>query len=349
MRICVILEGCYPYVTGGVSTWIHQYIKAMPQHEFVVWTIAAKASMRGKFQYKLPSNVVEVKEVFLDEALKMSEKGKKYRFSSDEIKVLHDFINCTNPNWEKLFEMYADDRIEPVSFLMSSEFLDILTGICEEEYTYTAFSDFFHTIRSMFLPVLYILHSEIPKADIYHSIATGYSGILARLGSYKYNVPYMVTEHGIYTREREEEIIRANWVIPAFKKFWVKFFYMLSAGAYEKAVMITSLYAGARKIQIDMGCDPDKCVYIGNGIHYERFKYMPAKTPNGYIDIGAILRIAPIKDVKTMTVIIKDELLGKSKGSDLLITDEFTNEYCRLLRNHFMHGGITSIFKTPIH
>ena len=300
MRICVILEGCYPYVTGGVSTWIHQYIKAMPQHEFVVWTIAAKASMRGKFQYKLPSNVVEVKEVFLDEALKMSEKGKKYRFSSDEIKVLHDFINCTNPNWEKLFEMYADDRIEPVSFLMSNEFLDILTGICEEEYTYTAFSDFFHTIRSMFLPVLYILHSEIPKADIYHSIATGYSGILARLGSYKYNVPYMVTEHGIYTREREEEIIRANWVIPAFKKFWVKFFYMLSAGAYEKAVMITSLYAGARKIQIDMGCDPDKCVYIGNGIHYERFKDMPAKTPNGYIDIGAILRIAPIKDVKTM-------------------------------------------------
>ena len=156
MRICVILEGCYPYVTGGVSTWIHQYIKAMPQHEFVVWTIAAKASMRGKFQYKLPSNVVEVKEVFLDEALKMSEKGKKYHFSSDEIKVLHDFINCTNPNWEKLFEMYADDRIEPVSFLMSNEFLDILTGICEEEYTYTAFSDFFHTIRSMFLPVLYI-------------------------------------------------------------------------------------------------------------------------------------------------------------------------------------------------
>ena len=36
MRICVILEGCYPYVTGGVSTWMHQYIKAMPEHEFVL-------------------------------------------------------------------------------------------------------------------------------------------------------------------------------------------------------------------------------------------------------------------------------------------------------------------------
>ena len=56
----------------------------------------------------------------------------------------------------------------------------------------------------MLLPVLYVLSSEVPKADVYHSIATGYGGILARLGSYTYNVPYLITEHGIYTREREE-------------------------------------------------------------------------------------------------------------------------------------------------
>lgn len=300
MRICVILEGCYPYVTGGVSTWIHQYMQAMPQHEFVIWAIAANASMKGKFKYELPKNVVEVHELFLDDALKKAERVKKHKYTKEEIETLHEFINCGHPNWEELFRMYSDEQIEPVSFLMSKEFLDILTSICEEEYTYTAFSDFFHTIRSMFLPVLFTLHSEIPKADIYHSIATGYSGILARLGSYKYHVPYMITEHGIYTREREEEIIRAKWVLPAFKKFWVKFFYMLSAGAYERATMITSLFAGARKIQIDMGCDHDKCIYIGNGIHFDGFKDIPQKTPNGYVDIGAILRIAPIKDVKTM-------------------------------------------------
>ena len=300
MRICVILEGCYPYVTGGVSTWIHQYMNAMPQHEFVVWTVAANSSMKGQFKYELPKNVVEVHEVFLDDALELTSRPKKYRFDREEIETLRNFVNCAHPDWEKLFQMYSDDKIDPLSFLMSKEFLDILTSICEDEYTYTAFSDFFHTIRSMFLPVLFILHSEVPKADIYHSIATGYSGVLARLGSYKYHVPYMITEHGIYTREREEEIIRAKWVLPAFKKFWVRFFYMLSEAAYEKATMITSLYAGARKIQIDMGCDPDKCVFIGNGIQYERFKDIPPKTSNGYVDIGAVLRIAPIKDVKTM-------------------------------------------------
>ena len=187
-----------------------------------------------------------------------------------------------------------------MSFLMSKKLLDILMKICEEEYTYTAFSDFFHTTRSMFLPLLYLLHTEMPQADVYHSIATGYSGILARLGSYKYNVPYLITEHGIYTREREEEIIRAKWVLPTFKKFWVRFFYMLSNAAYDRATMISSLFAGAREIQIDIGCDPDKCVYIGNGVHYERFRNIPPKEPNGFVDIGAILRIAPIKDVKSL-------------------------------------------------
>lgn len=300
MRICVILEGCYPYVTGGVSTWIHQYIKAMPQHEFVIWAVASDSSMKGKFNYTLPENVVEIREVFLNDALKLRTKPKKYDFTEEEIKTLHDLISCSDPDWERLFKMYSEDKIDPLSFLMSEEFLNIITGICEEEYTYTAFSDFFHTIRSMFLPVLYLLHTDIPKADVYHAIATGYSGILARLGSYKYHVPYEISEHGIYTREREEEIIRAKWVLPAFKKFWVRFFYMLSKGAYEKATMITSLFGGARRIQIDLGCDPDKCVYIGNGIHYERFKDIGKKKDDGHVNIGAVLRIAPIKDVKTM-------------------------------------------------
>lgn len=300
MRICVILEGCYPYSTGGVSSWIHEYMKAMPEHEFVIWAVGADSSMRGQFKYELPANVVEVKEVFLSDALKLNKKPKKYKFTEKEKDTLHDFINCDHPDWEMLFQMYSEKEIAPLSFLMSEDFLNILTRICQEEYPYTAFSDLFHSVRSMLLPVLYILQSDVPRADIYHGIATGYSGILARLGSYKYNVPYLISEHGIYTREREEEIIRAKWVAPEFKKFWVKFFYMLSDGAYEKAGMITSLYAGARNIQISIGCAPEKCRFIVNGVHTERFANIERKKINQFVDIGAVLRIAPIKDVKSM-------------------------------------------------
>ncbi len=306
MRICVILEGCYPYVTGGVSSWMHQYIQAMPQHEFVLWTIGANSKDQGKFKYTLPENVVEVKELFLNDALTMSFRKQRYKFNDEEQEQLRQFIECGSPDWDVLYHIYHDKGVSPIAFLMSEDFLNILTRICREDYPYTAFSDLFHTVRSMMLPVLYTIQSEVPKADIYHAIATGYAGVLARLGSYVNHVPYMLTEHGIYTREREEEIIRAKWVLPAFKRMWVRFFYMLSAGAYAKATMITSLFERAEQLQIGMGCQPDRCRYIVNGVHFDRFKDIPYKKPDGWVDIGAVLRIAPIKDVKTMLYAFAD-------------------------------------------
>ena len=51
MKICLILEGCYPYVFGGVSTWMHQYINKMKEHEFVLWVIGAKADVLLFYAY----------------------------------------------------------------------------------------------------------------------------------------------------------------------------------------------------------------------------------------------------------------------------------------------------------
>ena len=127
------------------------------EHEFVLWTVAASSEDAGKFKYQLPDNVVEVHEVFLQDALKLASVKKKYKFTERELKALTDFVHCQRPDWNVLFEMYNDRKISPMSFLTSSEFLDILTAICQRDYPYTAFSDMFHTMRSMFLPVLYVL------------------------------------------------------------------------------------------------------------------------------------------------------------------------------------------------
>ena len=83
----MILEGSYPYVFGGVSSWTHQYIQAMPDTEFVLWCIGAKAEKRGKYKYKLPDNVVKVQEVFLDDALRLKLRGNdnyNVRFTQEE-------------------------------------------------------------------------------------------------------------------------------------------------------------------------------------------------------------------------------------------------------------------------
>lgn len=301
MRICLVLEGSYPYVNGGVSTWMHQYITEMPEHEFVLWVIGAKAEDRDKFVYELPRNVIEIHQVFLDDALRLKGSGVVSRhFTAPEIHALEELISSGKPDWDLLFEMYQVQRINPMSYLKSESFLRAFEDSLEQHYPYIAYSDAFHSTRSRLLPVLYLLGTEVPKADCYHAICTGYGGLLASLGSYLYKKPLLLTEHGIYTREREEEIIGARWVGKAFKQHWIRFFYMLSDLIYTRAHKITSLYRGAMRMQIEMGAAPEKCSVIANGISYERFCSIPHKAENGVVDIGAVVRFAPIKDIKTM-------------------------------------------------
>ncbi len=77
-------------------------------------------------------------------------------------------------------------------------------------------------------------------------------------------------------------------------------FYMLSDMIYQRAFRVTSLFTNAMKTQIQMGCAPEKCRVIANGINYERLAEIPLKKPDGWVDIGAVVRLAPIKDIKTM-------------------------------------------------
>lgn len=300
MRICMILEGSYPYVRGGVSSWMHSLILANPQHEYVLWVIGAKAEQRGNFKYDLPPNVAEVHEIFLDDALRLTADRKKPRFTQEQIQALHQLVLCREPDWNVLFKLYNQQQANVLSFLKSEALLDILLSICEKDYPFMEFADFFHSIRSMFLPILYLISSHVPKADIYHTTATGYGGLLGALGSWKYQKPLIVTEHGIYTREREEELLRAKWVSPHFRQHWIDMFYMLSKCAYDSAVSVTALFGRYSQIQGDLGAAQEKRSVIRNGIRLDRFAVIPPKVPNGYIDITAVVRLHPIKDIKTL-------------------------------------------------
>ena len=67
MKICLVAEGCYPYVIGGVSGWINNLITSFPEYEFIMLAIISDRSVSGKFKYTLPENLTEVHEVYLDD------------------------------------------------------------------------------------------------------------------------------------------------------------------------------------------------------------------------------------------------------------------------------------------
>ena len=67
MKICIVAEGCYPYVVGGVSGWINSMICAFPNIEFEILAIISNREGSGKFAYDLPDNVTAVYEAYLDD------------------------------------------------------------------------------------------------------------------------------------------------------------------------------------------------------------------------------------------------------------------------------------------
>ena len=65
--VCLIVEGAYPYVTGGVSSWIQSLITNLPHVTFAIMYIGARHDSQRKALYRLPKNVVELREVFIND------------------------------------------------------------------------------------------------------------------------------------------------------------------------------------------------------------------------------------------------------------------------------------------
>lgn len=349
MKIILFLEGSYPYVRGGVSSWVDSFIRHLPDHEFILWTICDLEKKRGQFRYELPKNVTTVQENFLESALQLRvPKNAKIKFTDDERETISQLLTCKEPDWLLLQRMFQEQGKSPVDLFMSEEFLNILKEYAQNTLPSAGFLDLFWTARSMFLPLLYLMMQPIAEADIYHTLSTGYAGVIAALGSKKYHKPFVLSEHGIYTREREEEILLSNWINPFFKPLWISMFYMYSRLAYHSADQVTSLFGQASQIQQSLGCEPEKCNVVGNGINVDQFLAIPPKQPDGWVDIGAIVRVAPIKDLKTLIytfVNLKQEMENVRLHIIGPVEDEEYNRECLSLIEFF---GVQDIIFTGV-
>ncbi|WP_341322821.1 GT4 family glycosyltransferase PelF [Solibacillus sp. FSL H8-0523] len=303
MKICLIAEGSYPYVTGGVSSWIHSLMTAMPTTEFIIIAIAAERKQQGQFKYTLPENLIQVHEIFLDAHLEEHSKwGKRFNLSDAQKQNLFALVSGDQQvNWERLFEDIRNLPIQNVGeFLSSKDYYDMIEHLAKTNYSQVPYTELFWTVSSMILPLFLIIRGDVPKADLYHAVSTGYAGVIGALAKVIHQKPLLLTEHGIYSREREEEIIKANWVHGYFKDLWINYFYTLSSAIYSLADEVITLFDRNMQIQIELGCDPQKIRVIPNGVDVADFASISRTLPEDKIRIGAIVRVVPIKDIKMM-------------------------------------------------
>ncbi len=302
VKVCMVVEGCYPYIAGGVSSWVHGMIQSFPKVEFVILSIISSREQSGKFLYRLPENVSEVHELYLQD-VDWNRKGRRRkRLDRKEYHELRSLVLNQQVDWDVLFHLFQDTPVSLDKLLMGEDFLHIVREYYDLNFSQLVFSDFLWTMRSVYLPLLFTLKMKLPKADLYHCVATGYAGVLGSMAKSLYGSRLLISEHGIYTREREEELLRAEWVKGIYKNIWIEQFHKMSGLAYERSDLVTSLYRHARELQIDLGCPGEKTMVTPNGVSVEKLQDLPGKEAEdeGMVHIGAVLRVTPIKDVKTM-------------------------------------------------
>lgn len=314
MKICMIIEGAYPYVTGGVSSWVQQAILSMKEHEFIIVTLVPSREEKREIKYQIPENVTELHEFYLNGEGSGGRRKRKH-LKKQEYEAFKSLFFGKNVNWEALFSYFLKEKTALDDLIMSEDFLKMAREYYCAHFDRLVFSDFIWTMRSIYFPLFSILTAKLPKADLYHCLSTGYAGVIGSMGKYQYGKPLLISEHGIYTREREEEIIKADWVTGSYKDLWIEQFRKFSDCAYQYADKVTCLYEGNRELQVASGCPFEKTVVIPNGVDAKAFEQIPKKdAADSFLNIGAILRVTPIKDVKTM---LSAYAIAKKKNQSL--------------------------------
>ncbi|GLI56684.1 LPS N-acetylglucosaminyltransferase [Propionigenium maris DSM 9537] len=309
-KVCMICEGAYPYVVGGVSSWVDDFIRTNGEHEFTLLCLIPKEEFAVR-RYELPKNVVEVKNILLNPQMDASSMRimrnnlSKREAWEDEIEEAMDFKSIDPRRSLEIMDRVVGEGFgNPFEIVASKLFWKALENHYKKGYENTNYNIFYWTYRNIFLNLFALMEIEIPEAEIYHSVATGYAGFIASVAGYRGMGKVILTEHGIYPREREEEILNAPWIEKDFKEIWVEFFYYLSRVAYYYSHNVISLFDYNKRFQIEFGALPEKCEVIPNGVDIRRFERIKREERVGF-NVGAVLRVVPIKDVKMMLKAIK--------------------------------------------
>ncbi|HEX4620866.1 MAG TPA: GT4 family glycosyltransferase PelF, partial [Myxococcaceae bacterium] len=159
------------------------------------------------------------------------------------------------------------------------------------------------------------LAAPVPAARTYHALCTGYAGLLGAVWSHRTGRRFLLTEHGIYARERTLELSRAAWVprrdVPVdertaapLQRIWDRFFKSLARCAYSQAWRVVTLSEVNRQRQLADGATPAQTLVIPNGIDVEGLERRLSGAGDltrrpGPARVGFVGRLVPIKDVGT--------------------------------------------------
>jgi glycosyltransferase involved in cell wall biosynthesis len=357
--VCLLVEGTYPFVAGGVSSWVHDIILGHPELSFAILNVGSYPGATGESRYRLPDNVVGLHRVFCQDAAPPEMDGRARAQLREQIRSLRTTVDARlEPSrvLEGFRRLHLDEpaaaAVGPAAqaavggailsdlarndlalaeLLHGRASFDLLTEIADKVAPEAPFLDLFWHYRAIHVPLLRLLAAPVVPAACYHAVATGYAGLLASVWSRRTGRPLLVTEHGIYAREREMELARADWIrdqqegdggigamlatwaprISPLRRLWSRFFRALSRLAYTQATRIVTLSEVNRRKQLADGAPAEKIAIVPNGVKLPEGGPAAEQDalpdddagvialPTRRLRVGFVGRVVPIKDLVT--------------------------------------------------
>ncbi len=323
-------EGSYPFSGGGVSTWAHILCSEL-QGKIDFYILAITGHPFVESRYKLTDNVKKIIHVPLwgvEEPVQYYDEGvpfsgqiqKKARTTRSVIKshfmpIFRDFTKC-------LFDPFRDPKeISEVLYGMWKYFMHYDYKLTMKETA--LWIDFKNQLEKDFkneedyideprvfdvtFGMRWLYHFLMPLAvnlpkevDVTHATIAGFPALSSIIGKYEYGTASMVTDHGVYIRERLINLGRAD--MPFFsKKLLLNLSTLVTRAVYYSADMISPVTTANKKWELKFEAEESKIRPIYNGVDTNIFK--PTQKPAHTADqptVVAVAHIFPLKDIETM-------------------------------------------------
>ncbi|MEU6364389.1 GT4 family glycosyltransferase PelF [Streptomyces sp. NPDC046931] len=327
MRIGLLTEGGYPYVSGDTRLWCDRLVRGLGQHEFDIYALSRTERQETEGWVPLPPQVARVRTAPLwtagDDG---AAQGRRARRRFTEAYAELTAALCTPPQpgaaqdapgmdgpeadrfGSALYALaeLARDAGGLIGALRSEAAVRALEQACRAPRALQAartarVPELLHTVAHLEralrpLSLDWYEDDGLGSVDLCHATAGGTAALPGLLARHFTGIPLLVTEYGVQLRAHY--LGTSHKTPPAVRALLACFHRLLAAEVYHRAACVTPGNTHARRWQERCGADRDKLRTVYPGMEASRFAEVGEAAdradPRTLVWVG---RVEPAKDL----------------------------------------------------
>ena len=328
MKVALTAEGTYPHQFGGVSVWCDQLIRGLPQHDFTVIPLVATGNEVMRWQ--LPANVKSVVTIPLwgrPPSVPLRSRLSGRRNDSLLLELFDVLLRPPNQAQDRFVdvmrELFRYGQTRNLRAVLASETAVCLLsdawrqrwptilpaattaappnglngqGAAEPERIVPTLGDAVVAMQLLEHALRPFSHPPV-QADVIHTVTNGLGVLPALAAKWRYQLPMIVTEHGVYMREHYLHLRSPQFGWPV-KDLYLRFLRRLCTLGYQEAAVITPGNVYNKRWEAELGADVSRIRTVYNGVDPAVFPVL-SEEPD-VPTISWVGRIDPVKDLETL-------------------------------------------------